>query len=177
MTDRPTPRMTSRRPYLLRALYAWILDNGMTPHVMVDAGRKDVHVPPSAIRDGKVVLNISPSAVGGFEMDDDRISFNARFGGVSYPVWIPVAAVLAIYAHETAEGMMLPEDPYEIAPERSDAAASDDASAAQKPDRDMSSESTNGDSDENTGDGGESDGDGGVSPPPSRRGGHLRIVK
>ncbi len=168
MTDRPSPRMTSRRPYLLRALYAWILDNGMSPHVQVDAGRKDVHVPPSAIKDGKVVLNIAPSAVGAFEMDDDRISFNARFGGVSYPVWIPVAAVLAIYARETFEGMMLPDDPYDTAAEQGEAKASSETNATQTADGDAGV----GDSDESHGDGG----DGGVSPPP-KRGGHLRIVK
>lgn len=167
MTDRPSPRMTSRRPYLLRALYAWILDNGMSPHIQVDAGRKGVHVPPSAIKDGKVVLNIAPSAVGGFEMDDDRISFNARFGGVSYPVWIPVAAVLAIYARETFEGMMLPDDVYDTAAEeRDETKASSESGATQAADADV------GDSDNHDSDGG----DGGVSPPP-RRGGHLRIVK
>lgn len=175
MTERPSPpRMTSRRPYILRALYAWILDNGMTPHVLVDAGRKDVHVPPAAIKDGKVVLNIAPSAVGGFEMDDDRISFNARFGGVSYPVWIPIVAVLAIYAHETAEGMMLPDDPYDAASERDDLSAPGGASAAPVVDRDPSAVQGD-DRGTNNGDGG--DGDGGESPPAPRRGGHLRVVK
>lgn len=171
MTDRPSPRMTSRRPYLLRALYAWILDNGMSPHIQVDAGRKDVHVPPSAIKDGKVVLNIAPSAVGAFEMDDDRISFNARFGGVSYPVWIPVAAVLAIYARETFEGMMLPDDVYDTtAEERDETKAPGETGATQAAD---------GDAEAGDSDGHDSDGGDGVSPSPSppRRGGHLRIVK
>ena len=104
------PSMTSYRPYLLRALTEWINDNGMTPHILVDAGVPGVRVPPGAVREGKVVLNIAERAVVGLHMDNEWIGFTARFGGVSQPVSVPVGAVLAVYARETGQGMMLPED-------------------------------------------------------------------
>ena len=104
------PRMGSNRPYLLRALNEWINDNGMTPYLLVDATRDDVQVPPSTVKDGKVVLNIAPRAVAQLLIDNQGVSFMARFGGVSQSVYVPVGAVLAIYAQETGQGMMLPED-------------------------------------------------------------------
>ena len=104
------PRMGSNRPYLLRALNEWINDNGMTPYLLVDAARDDVQVPPGTVKDGKVVLNIAPRAVAQLLMDNQGVSFMARFGGVSQSVYVPVGAVLAIYAQETGQGMMLPDD-------------------------------------------------------------------
>lgn len=104
------PRMTSHRPYLLRALVEWINDNGMTPHVLVDAGLPGVQVPASAVKDGRVVLNIAERAVVGLQVDNESVQFTARFGGVSYPVMVPMAAVLAVYARETGQGMALPDD-------------------------------------------------------------------
>jgi stringent starvation protein B len=104
------PSMSSHRPYLLRALYEWISDNEMTPHLLVDAGPPGVQVPPHTIRDGKVVLNIAARAVATLELGNDAVRFTARFGGVSHPVSVPVSAVLAIYARETGQGMALPED-------------------------------------------------------------------
>ena len=104
------PGMTSYRPYLLRALTEWINDNGMTPHILVDAGLPGVQVPPGAVRDGRVVLNIADRAVVGLHMDNEWIGFTARFGGVSQPVNVPVGAVLAVYARETGQGMVLPEE-------------------------------------------------------------------
>ncbi|MDQ1092733.1 stringent starvation protein B [Xanthomonas sacchari] len=109
MTDE-TSRMTSHRPYLLRALVEWINDNGMTPHILVDAGLPGVQVPPSAVKDGRVVLNIAERAVVRLQIDNDGVSFTARFGGVSYPVQVPMSAVLAVYARETGQGMALPDD-------------------------------------------------------------------
>ena len=103
-------RMTSHRPYLLRALVEWINDNGMTPHILVDAGLPGVQVPPSSVQDGRVVLNIAERAVVHLHMDNDGVSFTARFGGVSHPVRVPMAAVLAVYARETGQGMALPDD-------------------------------------------------------------------
>ena len=88
--------MTSHRPYLLRALYEWIADNGMTPHLLVDATRPAVQVPMHAVKDGKIVLNIAERAVSHLEMGNDTIRFSARFGGVSHPVSVPVGAVLTI---------------------------------------------------------------------------------
>lgn len=102
--------MTSHRPYLLRALYEWIVDNGMTPHVLVDAGQPQVSVPPHTVKDGRVVLNIAERAVAKLQMDDESIRFTARFAGASHAVMVPIAAVLAIYARETGQGMALPEE-------------------------------------------------------------------
>jgi stringent starvation protein B len=103
-------RMTSYRPYLLRALTEWINDNGMTPHILVDASQPGVQVPPGVVRDGRVVLNIAERAVVGLHMDNDWITFTARFGGVSQAVNVPVGSVLAVYARETGQGMVLPEE-------------------------------------------------------------------
>ena len=72
--------MSSNRPYLLRALYEWINDNGLTPYILVDATNPGVRVPPGAAKDGKVVLNIASRAVTQFEISNDRIRFLARFG-------------------------------------------------------------------------------------------------
>jgi stringent starvation protein B len=110
-TDDNGPAMTSHRPYLLRALNDWIADNGRTPHLLVDATRPGVQVPMQAVSDGKVVLNIAERAVARLLIDNDAVSFTARFGGVSHPVVVPIPAVLAIYARETGQGMALPEDP------------------------------------------------------------------
>lgn len=109
MTD-DSPTMTSHRPYLLRALYEWIADNGMTPHVLVDAQQPGVRVPSHTVKDGRVVLNIAERAVAALELDNESVRFTARFGGVSHPVVVPIPAVLAIYARETGQGMALPED-------------------------------------------------------------------
>ncbi|MCX7563790.1 ClpXP protease specificity-enhancing factor [Xanthomonadaceae bacterium XH05] len=117
----PVP-MTSNRPYLIRAMYEWIGDNGMTPYLLVDAGVPGVRVPASVIRDGKVVLNVAPRAVSQLEMGNDVIHFLARFGGVSQSIAFPVGAVQAIYAQETGQGMMMPPENTEV---REDEAASD----------------------------------------------------
>ena len=101
-----TTVMTSNRPYLLRALYEWISDNGLTPYILVDATNPGVRVPPGAAKDGKVVLNIAARAVTQFEIGNERIHFLARFGGVSQSVDISMSAVLAIYAQENGQGMM-----------------------------------------------------------------------
>ncbi len=102
--------MSSNRPYLLRALYEWISDNSMTPHLLVDATREGVQVPSSTIKDGRVVLNIAARAVAQLDLGNREVRFKARFGGVSQSVAVPLGAILAIYAQETGQGMMLPED-------------------------------------------------------------------
>jgi len=102
--------MTSNRPYLLRAVHEWICDNGLTPHIVVDAAKPGVQVPPQAVSEGRVVLNLAPRAVAHLEIGNDAITFMARFGGVSQPVSVPVAAVQAIYARENGQGMLLAED-------------------------------------------------------------------
>jgi stringent starvation protein B len=98
--------MTSSKPYLLRALYEWILDNDFTPHIIADADAAEVEVPPQAIQEGRVVLNISPTATGNLLLENDAVSFKARFGGVSRDIWLPMHAILAIYARENGQGMM-----------------------------------------------------------------------
>jgi stringent starvation protein B len=109
MSDQ-VPGMTSNRPYLLRALYEWISDNQMTPYLLADATLDGVQVPKSAIKDGRIVLNIAMRAVANLDLNNHDIRFSARFGGVSQSLVVPIAAVLAIYAQETGQGMMLPDD-------------------------------------------------------------------
>lgn len=98
--------MTSSRPYLARALYEWIVDNGCTPYVVVNASRDDVHVPRAHVKDGQIVLNIAPSAVVGLKIENDALEFNARFGGVAMQIYVPMSAVLGIYARENGQGMI-----------------------------------------------------------------------
>jgi stringent starvation protein B len=102
--------MTSNRPYLLRALYQWITDNNMTPHILVDAGITGVDVPEHAIQKGKVILNIDQAAVRELDMGNDWLTFNARFAGRQHYVSVPVEAVLAIYSKENGQGMMFAHD-------------------------------------------------------------------
>ena len=109
MGDDAAP-MSSHRPYLLRALYEWIVDNGMTPHVLVDARMPGVRVPAHAVKDGRIVLNIAERAVAKLELGNDALRFTARFAGVSQAVMVPLPAVIAVYARETGQGMALPED-------------------------------------------------------------------
>jgi len=103
--------MTSSRPYLIRALYQWIVDNGVTPYILVDAGYAGVNVPDQYIQDNKIVLNIAPMAVRSLTLGDQEISFNARFGGHPTDIHVPTEAVLAIYARENGQGMMFNEEP------------------------------------------------------------------
>ncbi|MGV8926784.1 MAG: ClpXP protease specificity-enhancing factor [Ewingella sp.] len=106
--------MSPRRPYLLRAFYEWLLDNQLTPHLVVDVAMPGVMVPMEFARDGQIVLNVAPRAVGNLELGNDDVRFNARFGGVSRNVFVPIAAVLAIYARENGAGTMFePEAAYE----------------------------------------------------------------
>jgi stringent starvation protein B len=109
-TPPPTPRMSSNRPYLLRAMYDWITDNGLTPYLLVDAQQPGVQVPAFAVKDGKVVLNIAMRAVDQLDLGNDRVRFQARFSGSSHALSIPLPAVEAIYAQENGQGMMLPPD-------------------------------------------------------------------
>ena len=150
MGDSDAPLMTSHRPYILRALYEWIADNGMTPHVLVDAGVAGVRVPPHVVKDGRVVLNIAERAVAKLELGDDALRFSARFGGVSQNVVVPVPAVIAVYARETGQGMALPAD---LLPAGAEAAS--DATVADEGD-DTPPQSP-------------------AEPP--KRGAHLRIIK
>ena len=102
--------MTSSRPYLSRALYQWIVDNGMTPYILVDADAPDAVIPLDFVQDGKIVLNIAPMAVQALILADDTITFNARFSGKSMDLSIPVSYVTAVYAKENGQGMMFGEE-------------------------------------------------------------------
>lgn len=104
--------MNSSRPYLLRALYEWIVDNGCTPYVLVSATLEGVQVPRAYVKDGQIILNISPTAVAELRLENGAMAFNARFGGVPMQVYVPMSAVLGIYAKENNQGMMFePEEP------------------------------------------------------------------
>lgn len=128
--------MTSNRPYLLRAFYDWILDNDCTPYIVVDAGMAHVQVPEQAVKDGQVVLNISPTAVQALDMTKQHVSFSARFGGVPFEVYVPMYAISAIYARENGAGTMFPpEDMDEQAPEHNTPELEDVSTETHEPDK------------------------------------------
>ena len=102
--------MTSSRPYMVRALNEWILVNNCTPYILVNAFADGVQVPQSYVKDGQIVLNISPSAVQGLLVMDEGIEFNGRFGGIPTRVYVPIGAVLGIYARENGQGMIFDYD-------------------------------------------------------------------
>ncbi len=102
--------MTPSRPYLIRALYQWIIDNQMTPHILVNAEHPRAEVPQQFVENGKIVLNIGPSAVQGLVAENDAVSFSARFSGHSMQIYVPTSAVLAIYARENGRGMVFSEE-------------------------------------------------------------------
>lgn len=102
--------MLSSRPYLLNALYQWIVDSQCTPHILVDAEIDGVQVPLQFVQDGQIVLNLSPSAVQSLHIDGDGISFSARFSGTPHQIYAPIVAVLGIYARENGNGMLFSED-------------------------------------------------------------------
>lgn len=102
MTDQIA--MTSNQPYLLKAFFDWIVDNDLTPYIVVNANATGVEVPQQFVRDGQIVLNISPSACVHFTMDYESLSFQARFSGQPHRIFIPSHAVLAIYARENGAG-------------------------------------------------------------------------
>jgi stringent starvation protein B len=107
------PPLKSQRPYLLRAMHEWIVDNAQTPHVIVDATQPGVAVPISFVQEGKIVLNLSMEAANGLALGNERVEFQGRFGGVVHEVCVPVGAILCIYARETGQGMVFgePEPP------------------------------------------------------------------
>lgn len=140
--------MTSNRPYLLRAFFDWIVDNQCTPHLVVNADFPNVIVPMQFVQDGQIVLNINPTAVAQFHMDNHEVSFNARFGGQPMRVVVPVGAVLAIYARENGEGTVFtPEDFSEYEEQE------------ENPLEEVSTEGDNNDE------------------PPKKRGSHLKVIK
>ncbi len=106
--------MTSNRPYLLRAFYEWIVDNDLTPYIVVDATIVGVQVPQEHVKQGQIVLNIAPSACQSLQMGDVDVTFNARFGGSARQLVVPVNAVLAIYAKENGAGTIFTHEEDEL---------------------------------------------------------------
>jgi stringent starvation protein B len=121
--------MTSNRPYLLRAFYEWIVDNQLTPHLLIDANHPNTQVPTEHIKDAQIVLNVSPGAVQGLELGNEFISFSARFSGRAQQISFPPEAVLGIYAAENGNGMLFEPAP-PTAPQES---VADTQSATAKP--------------------------------------------
>ena len=149
--------MTSTRPYLLRALHEWMLDNQLTPQLVVDAQSADVHVPRQFVQDdGRITLNVSTSAVRELDFGNDQITFSARFSGRPFQVLVPVAYVVAIVARENGAGMSFPPEAQQsAASQRPNVSSVQDANAVPPVDD--------------------------PDPPPSRpstpRRGHLKVVK
>ena len=102
--------MTPSKPYVVRAIYDWIVDNNCTPHVLIDAQSEGVMVPLDYVTEGQIVLNISPTAVVSLNLGNDAIAFSGRFGGVPMDVFLPLDSVLGIYARENGQGMIFEDD-------------------------------------------------------------------
>jgi len=104
--------MISNKPYIIRAMYEWIVDNGWTPHLQVDANYPGVKLPQEHAQEGVIVLNMAPSAVIGLSMDNSWFAFKARFNGIETTLGFSPEAVLAIFARENGQGMPFPPEPY-----------------------------------------------------------------
>jgi stringent starvation protein B len=98
--------MTSHRSYLVKALNEWILDNNCTPYILVNAYEKGVEVPQNFVKDGQIVLNISPIAVQALLISHEGVEFHGRFGGIPTRVYVPTEAIMGIYAKENGQGMI-----------------------------------------------------------------------
>ncbi|WP_101757592.1 ClpXP protease specificity-enhancing factor [Oceanicoccus sp. KOV_DT_Chl] len=109
--------MTSSRPYIVRALYEWILENDCTPYILINAMADGVQVPQQYVKNGQIVLNISPTAVMDLLLTNEAMNFNGRFGGVPMDIYAPMTAVMGIYARENGQGMIFElDDPTEPPP-------------------------------------------------------------
>lgn len=114
--------MLSSRPYLARGLYEWLLDNEHTPYIVVDAEQPGVSVPRQFVQNGQIVLNMGPAAVRDLHIENDAISFSARFGGQPMQVVVPMPALVAIYARENGVGMVFGHEPIMPAPQEEETA-------------------------------------------------------
>ena len=110
-------QLTPTRPYMVRAIFEWLEDNNLTPHIMVDTTQPNVTVPVEYVQDGRIVLNIASRATGNLVINNDFINFHARFGGVSQELWVPMQAVMGIYARENSQGMFFDPTEYDNAPQ------------------------------------------------------------
>lgn len=162
--------MTPKRPYLLRAFYDWIVENDFTPYILVNALADEVTVPKQHIKDGKIVLNISPMAIQDFMVDNEALSFSARFGGVSFYIYCPMYSIEAIYAREApTEGISFSPDEYQAAEESAGDQAGNDAAPVA-----VLNAVSNSVEDNSKDEGDVSDDD--EAPPPKKRP-SLRVVK
>jgi len=120
MAESKKPVMASSKPYLLNALYEWICDNNCTPYILIDAYVDGVEVPQDFVKDGQIVLNVSPTAVVDLVIDKDGVRFNGRFAGIPMNVLAPLPAILGIYTKENGQGMMFdreePQPPTDAPP-------------------------------------------------------------
>jgi stringent starvation protein B len=100
------------RPYLIRAIYNWVVDNQWTPHFQIDADYPNIQIPRQFVENSTIVLNVDPSAVRQLELNNDNFFFKARFQGVEQEVFFPPEAVIAVFARENGQGMPFPKEPY-----------------------------------------------------------------
>lgn len=108
--------MTSNKPYIIRAFYDWIVDNNVTPYIMVDATLPYVEVPEQYISEGKIILNLLPSAIHNLILGNEWVSFSTRFNGVSVDISLPIGSIIAIYARENGHGMEFKAEPLTAKP-------------------------------------------------------------
>jgi stringent starvation protein B len=125
--------MSPQKPYLIRAIFEWLVDNGETPYLLVDATLDGVQVPEQFINEGKIVLNIEPNAVRNYHADNDWISFSARFSGKAMELFIPISAVRSIYGKESNQGMFFPEDDLTPEPPKRPEATKPDSGKNKRP--------------------------------------------
>lgn len=123
--------MTPLKPYLIRSIYEWIIDNDTTPHLLVDAENVAVQVPKEFIENGRIVLNVRPAAIQALVLGDQSIEFNTRFSGKHVHINVPVVAVLALYAKENGRGMVFDTEDEDY--NHSDAELSEETPSKSKP--------------------------------------------
>lgn len=162
--------MLSSRPYLARALYQWLLDNDQTPYIVVDAEHDGVVVPTQFVQNGQIVLNVAPTAVRDLMMENDAITFSARFGGQPMQVVVPSQALIALYARENGVGMVFGHEP--VMPGFDPDAHDDDAHDASPALSSVDVEAQSGERAEDATDAGDSRGE---APPKGRP--SLRVIK
>ncbi|QNI02645.1 ClpXP protease specificity-enhancing factor [Halomonas sp. SH5A2] len=168
--------MKSSRPYIARALYEWLLDNELTPHLVVDATQPGVEVPRQFVQNGQIVLNVAPTAVRDLFMENQAIGFNARFGGQPMQVMIPTPALIAIYARENGAGMVFGHEP-ELTPVEGEEEAADETFSPSKPTLAVTESTGEGDSASEETSKETSDSDSESKDKPSKKKPSLRVVK
>ena len=115
MAEPTTPEFTSTKPYMVRAIHEWCVDNGLTPHLLVSVNSA-CRVPMAYVKDGEIVLNLNYSATKDLQIDNDAIVFSARFGGNAQNLYVPMAAVKGLFARENGQGMFFETSADVVAP-------------------------------------------------------------